>query len=168
MAVRTMGIPGLEFFRGLYGKDIIHLDMYEDNAATKAIIESGRNPKLRHVLRTQKVNVKWLHDVFNACADVMKIVTCPTKEMKADIFTKAFPEPKAWVHACDLIGLKVPSDVSRSPSRTEVAMGVRTTRPTPILSLTAAYSGITGAITRIGERCCQFCCPQNMQVVHTQ
>ena len=167
MAVRTMGIPGLDFFKGLYQNDSVKLEMYEDNAACEAIIKTGRNPKLRHVLRTQKVNVKWLHDVFTEHEHVMKIVTCPTKEMKADIFTKAFPIARDWIHACGLLGLIIPPELYRNSTDLGEPIG-ELIKGAKKMALIAAYAKKGKTVFRIGSKCCAFCCPENLQVINME
>ena len=65
----------------------------EDNAACAQIIVSGKNPSLRHVLRTQKVDIKWLHEVFQKHQNLTMTLT-PTKEQSVDIFKKRFKSPR--------------------------------------------------------------------------
>ena len=67
-AVRTLGIPAFDFW------DVVRppssaagpvlAQCMEDITATIAIVTSGNNPALRHVARTQKVDVGFLHEVF--------------------------------------------------------------------------------------------------------
>ena len=63
--------------------------------------------------------VGFLHEVFverEDLAERLKIKYCLTKEQKADIFTKAFSEAAAWLHACDMIGIRLPRDLLRFKS----------------------------------------------------
>ncbi len=80
----------------------------EDNSATLQIIATGKNPKLKHVNRTQKVNIKRLHDIFAQNKDTFFMSLCPTKGRKADIFTKPFTGIPEWRHACSPIGVDIP------------------------------------------------------------
>ena len=41
--------------------------MLEDSQATMEILKSGKNPALRHIARTHRVNLAWLSDVFRTC-----------------------------------------------------------------------------------------------------
>ena len=63
LAMRTVGVPALSIWDLLLDRDV-GLDVMEDNDATIAIIKTGKNPALRHVLRTHGVNVAWLHEMF--------------------------------------------------------------------------------------------------------
>ena len=114
MAVRTIGVPSLEIWDLLMQPKRCVVELMEDNTATMQIIETGRNPSLRHINRTQKVSVSWLHDVFDhVMSEQIKMTYCPTKEQKAGIFTKAFSDAADWTHACELIGILLPADIAR-------------------------------------------------------
>jgi hypothetical protein len=82
----------------------VEIEYMEDNAACALIITTGKNPSLRHVLRTQKVDIKWLHEVFQKHKNLTMTLT-PTKEQSADIFTKRFKSPREWLWACYNIGI---------------------------------------------------------------
>ena len=82
----------------------VEIEYMEDNAACALIITTGKNPSLRHVLRTQKVDIKWLHEVFKKNNNLIMTLT-PTKEQSADILTKRFKSPREWLWACYNIGI---------------------------------------------------------------
>jgi hypothetical protein len=63
LALRTLGMPAMTLWDLVLGRKA-GLDVMEDNDATIVIVNSGRNPSLRLVPRTQGVNVAWLHEVF--------------------------------------------------------------------------------------------------------
>ena len=144
------------------------LKFWEDNSAAQSIMETGRNPKIRHINRTQKVNVRWLHDVFEMHKQHMKLMSCPTKEMKADIFTKAFPAAKDWVHACNLIGFVIPDGLQHSGTDDYDSLPTNrgAKKGAPVISLAAAYSSGGQSVVRMGNKCCEYCCPKNLQVVN--
>ena len=68
------------------------------------IIKNGRNPTLRHVNRTHRVNADWLTEVFRNEKQI-KLVYCKTVDMAADIFTKAFHNVVKWLPALSNINM---------------------------------------------------------------
>ena len=168
LAIREMAVPAMEFFKGLYGRDRIPFEFMEDNSATLSIIVTGKNPKLRHVSRTQKVNIRWLHDVFMGNKRVLKMVQCPTKEMKADI-TKAFPNGRDWQHACQLLGILIPDEVvvrANGDDFNEYDVGTKLDK----MSLVANYSGSSKPVYRNRgvTGCCVMCCQRNSKFRESQ
>ena len=130
------------------------VELMEDNTATMQIIKTGRNPALRHIKRTQKVSVSWLHDVFDhVLSEQLKLTYCPSKEQNADIFTKAFSDAAAWTHACSLLGIHLPPELAR----------FRDPAPSAAATPAAAVSHCGGCahkfIRRRDEHCCLLCCP---------
>ena len=86
------------------------LAMYEDNQAAIQVITTGRNPTMRHLHRTHGISVRWLHDLFfpkdesgNKVQCVYKLNYCESSNQRADIFTKAFRDPREWVRVRNLI-----------------------------------------------------------------
>ena len=75
---------------------------HEDNQATIACVEKGYSPKLRHILRTHKVNLASLKEIFERDEAVLKYIN--TNLQAADIFTKAL-EPQKWDNALHLLGV---------------------------------------------------------------
>ena len=124
------------------------VELMEDNTATMQIIKTGRNPALRHINRTQKVSVAWLHDVFDKIlSGQLKLTYCPTAEQKADIFTKAFTDVQKWAHACQLIGVHLPPELARMKS------------PEPeACAIPACPACSHKLICRRDASCCLLCC----------
>ena len=72
------------------------------------ILQTGRNPTLRHLGRTHRVDLAWLSDVFRF-NDQVEIRYCVTSEMCEDMFTKSFTNPQRWEHACGLVCMLPPN-----------------------------------------------------------
>ena len=89
----------------------------EDNQATIQILKTQKNPTLRHLNRTHRVNVSWLCEVFRNLKEV-ELKYCKTDEMAAGIFTKAFTNPIKWNAALSLICIMYPQ-----PSGVEWPLG---------------------------------------------
>ena len=79
------------------------LVVMEDNQATIKVVLKGYSPKLRSLVRTQRVDLASIKEVFD-CDDA-KIEYVKTDKQAADIFTKAL-EPAKWQNALDLLGIK--------------------------------------------------------------
>ena len=66
------------------------------------MLESGKNPTLRYLGRTHRVDLAWLFERFKECAYDLKY--CTSEEQCADIFTKPFTLKEKWQQATRLIG----------------------------------------------------------------
>ena len=84
----------------------MQLTLIEDNESTAAIIRSGNNPTMRHVPRTQGVNVPWPQDV--SANKAFGVIYTRTEAQSADAVTKPFRELPKWLRAIRLIGTGKP------------------------------------------------------------
>jgi hypothetical protein len=67
---------------------------------------SGRNPTMRHLLRTHRVSVNALHEMI--ARDDVVLLYEESNRQAADIYTKAFTNPDKWRYACELISVFTP------------------------------------------------------------
>ncbi len=74
----------------------------EDNDAVSRIIINGRNPSMRHMSRTQRIDVAWLNE--RLASGEFRFVTCPSKFQAADRMTKFFTDVIVWKRNLMLIG----------------------------------------------------------------
>ena len=118
--VRNSGLPAIGLWEVLLGKKLV-LKLEEDNSAAKRVAETGRNPTMRHLNRTHKVDLRFLHEQIEN--GNMIIVQCPTDRMCADIFTKSFTNAEKWYHACNLIGHVYPSQINWIDHRSDKICG---------------------------------------------
>ena len=88
-ALRLVGLPALQLWDALLPKKA-HITFHEDNQAMIRVCETGRNPTMRHLGRTHRVDVAWLHERFSE--PELTLVYEQTKQQAADIFTKAFTD----------------------------------------------------------------------------
>jgi len=89
------GLPTLSLWELVLGRKVT-LDIQEDNQATIKVAKKGCSPKLRYVLRTHKVNLRSVAEIF--AKDTVTLSYVITTEQAADIFTKALP-PIKWDNA---------------------------------------------------------------------
>ena len=99
-AVRTTGLPGLQLWEALLGRPLQVMFM-EDNEATIRIISTGKSQAMRHVGRTHRVDLAFLHEAKENKHIIVN--PCPTDYMCADIFTKTFSNKQKWDQVTRLI-----------------------------------------------------------------
>ena len=87
----------------------IDLDVMEDNAATIVAASRGYSPAMRHLTRSQRTSLGFVHDMIsqkpNPGEGSISIVKADTKEHRGDMFTKEL-EPKAFDHALRMIRME--------------------------------------------------------------
>eukprot|EP00972_Heterocapsa_arctica_P047466 6999854-Heterocapsa_arctica.AAC.1 len=59
------------------------------------VVETGRNPTMRHLQRTHGVSVAWLHETFKK--NKIDLNYELSSRMCADVYTKAFADAILWV-----------------------------------------------------------------------
>ena len=87
----------------------IDLDVMEDNAATIVAASRGYSPAMRHLTRSQRTSLGFVHDMIsqkpNPGEGSISIVKADTKEHRGDMFAKEL-EPKAFDHALRMIRME--------------------------------------------------------------
>ena len=92
--------------------------MHEDNQACIKLVNKGYSPALRHLERTARCSIGFLHELFvenKETAETCVLQYCPALEQKGDLFTKAL-ERASYQHNLALIkvsGLRGDSDVAK-------------------------------------------------------
>ena len=104
LGIRTEGLPALCLWEVLLDRAVLCV-LCEDNEAGIRILETGRNPTIRHLGRVHKVGIAFLHECYER-GDVIMQYT-PTDRQSADIFTKCFLLTDKWIHARNLIATAV-------------------------------------------------------------
>ena len=128
LAVRVIGIPSLSLWDRLFDRDVVCL-FHEDNAAMIQVCRTGKNPTMRHMGRTHRVDVLWLHERFKE--PWLHLFYTKSSVMRADIFTKGFDQPDKWAHALDLINHVDPKTFFRYRPAAEVTTFSDTPLPVP-------------------------------------
>jgi hypothetical protein len=99
-AVRLIGIPCLAMWNKVLEREMV-CNFHEDNAAMIQVCKTGKSPTMRHLGRTHRVEVHWLHEMFSQ--PYMRLLKEESLRMRADIFAKAFENPETWGHALEMI-----------------------------------------------------------------
>jgi len=102
VAIRMLGLPALSLYDAILQRSA-KLVVHEDNQAMIRIVETGKNIALRYLARTHRISIAWLHEVFQM--DEIELLYAASASMCADIYTKAFSDPRKWEAACWLIGV---------------------------------------------------------------
>ena len=102
LAIRTEGLPCRQLWDMVLQRPV-RLLCQEDNQASIQILRTQKNPILRHLNRTHRVNVSWL--CLRTSKRLNLYIYCETDAMAADIFAKAFTNLVKRQAALDLIGI---------------------------------------------------------------
>ena len=113
-AIRSEGLPALQMWEVVLNRPLV-IQFMEDNMAAIRIVQTGKNPSLRHLGRTHKVDLQWVHERLHD--GQFSIEYCPSCDMAADIFTKHFTDGDRWRSACWLIGHLVPAQAEGLAAR---------------------------------------------------
>ena len=130
----------------------VPLTLIEDNESTAASIRTGRNPTMRHLLRTQGVSVAWLHDLY--AKKTFGVVYSRTEAQCADEFTKTFRELPKWQQAIRLIGIGRPGTacvMPPEPGPRPETMEKKAKANQPLASDDAAVAPVVGADSGLGS-----------------
>ncbi|CAE6971381.1 unnamed protein product, partial [Symbiodinium sp. CCMP2592] len=92
-AVYKLGLPALSMWEYMLGRRF-RFGVMEDNEAAIRVIITGHNPNMRHMSRTQRIDISALNERYHA-GDFM-FVTCPSQFEAGDILTKACTDAKVW------------------------------------------------------------------------
>ena len=105
----------------------------EDNAAALTIMRTGKNPTMRHLSRTHRINIGFIHEVVQS--GQVTVERCRSEDMCSDVFAKNFSNPAKWEHVTENIGHVDPEVMwgrgagrsgpgGQSPSRSAATPGV--------------------------------------------
>ena len=139
-ALRLIGLPALELWSVLlpYGS---YMWFLEDNQAMLQCIRTGRNPTMRHLARTHRVSVAWIHEQY--AAKRFTFAHESGEKMPPDIFTKAFQDRTKWKRARHLINIVLPEELAASIQiHNEIHDGIR--------EMTALPAALAGGDQKVG------------------
>ena len=92
-AIYKLGLPAMTLWERLLDRKIT-LRVMEDNEAAIRVIVTGHNPNMRHMSRTQRIDVSALNERYHA--EDFRFVTCPSQFEAGDILTKACTDSRVW------------------------------------------------------------------------
>ena len=83
--MRLEGLPACDLWEAILQRDVV-LKFWEDNDAAIKIIQSGKNPNMRHMGRTHRVDTMWLHETCtgNVASLVERISNLKTELLRLE------------------------------------------------------------------------------------
>jgi hypothetical protein len=93
----------------------VRFTMWDDSEGAIKIIANGKSVALRHLSRTHRVSVAWLHEQLSPSRVPPPLISLRhvgTAEQRADIFTKPFTDAVKWTLASVSIGVVDPASAS--------------------------------------------------------
>ena len=117
--MRNEAIPALGILQTMLKRPDMTFTLNEDNQAMIRVVESGKNPTMRHIGRTHGVSVAELHEQWKN--GLYNIEYTESADQSADIYTKTFSDPTKWDAALKLIGVakkdKLPELIKATSTR---------------------------------------------------
>ena len=111
--VKNAAIPMQHLLETIFQREIA-CEVFEDNSACIAAIKRGYSPSLKHMMRTQRVSLGFLHEIFfedewdfdeEKKNPKMTLTKADTAIHRGDMFTKEV-DPQRFAVCLDLIGMK--------------------------------------------------------------
>ena len=87
-------LPMLQLWETMFNRKKMTVYLLEDNESAITVLSSGKNPTMRHMSRTQRISIAWIHERYISGDYVL--INCHTDEMAADILTKSFSNKFKW------------------------------------------------------------------------
>lgn len=94
-------LPALSLWENILGKTMT-IRLMEDNSAACRVVITGRNPSMRHMSRTQRIDIAWLNERF--AEKTFLFIECPSEFQAGDLMTKYFTDAKVWERNLHLVG----------------------------------------------------------------
>jgi hypothetical protein len=94
-------LPALSLWENILGKQF-SIRLMEDNAAACRVVITGRNPSMRHMSRTQRIDVAWINERYVEKSFIF--IECPSEYQAGDLMTKHFTDAKVWSRNVHLVG----------------------------------------------------------------
>ena len=109
-ALRVVGCPGLELWQALL-PHAPKMRFLEDNQAMLQCVKAGKNPTMRYLPRTHRVQVGWIHERYQSGQFIFAHES--GERMPPDVFTKMFADKEKWKSARQLIHVVLPSEFAQ-------------------------------------------------------
>ena len=152
LGVRTEGLPALTLWEVLLGRSV-QCVLCEDNETCIRVLETGRNPTMRHIGRTHKVDVAFLHERFidgDICIEATE-----SENQSADIFTKSFVLKEKWTRARDMIATTESlGEAFKAVSRGQTCVGNKPTHVFGEVRTQSRRRSFVGGLRRSGSCRC--------------
>jgi ribosomal protein L40E len=104
MGLRTEGFPTQMLFEEILGNKIC-LECLVDNSQAISAVRKGYSKKLRHLQRTHRVSISFLHEMVNSEMVNLKVEYCDSTSHKGDLFTKVMQRVR-FLLCRDMIGMQ--------------------------------------------------------------
>ena len=95
------GLPAAALWTTLLQRKVV-IQLMEDNEAACRVLITGRNPSMKHMSRTQRIDKCWLNERINEGDFVF--INCPSEYQGGDILTKHCVDKRVWARNLMLIG----------------------------------------------------------------
>ena len=153
LAMRQLALPAVPLWETILQRKL-KIVFREDNEAAIKIVNSGYSSALRHMARTHKVNIAWIHEVMTS--GHFQLLYVKSQRQCADIFTKAFVLADGWQLACRNIATLDPATWGDPPKF------VLKDKPKPVTVVTtedlAVLAGIRACSRMIRRTLVEYCC----------
>merc|ERR1712115_329255 len=106
-ALRQIGLLAFESWQKLLPHSP-QMWFLEDNQAMLQCCKTGRNPTMRHLLRSHRVSVAWIHEQYKS--PNFAFAHESGEAMPPDVFTKMFADKDKWRKARQLISIILPEE----------------------------------------------------------